>query len=74
MPDLPVISGDDLVRVLCTFGYSIERTRGSHRQLAAPGRRSLTVPRHRELAPCTLRALVRDAGLTVEEFSALLDP
>ncbi len=33
---------------------------------------SPSVPQHRELAPVTIRALVRAAGLTVEEFIALL--
>lgn len=33
---------------------------------------SLSVPQHPELAPGTLRALIRAAGLSVEEFAALL--
>ena len=33
---------------------------------------SLSVPDHRELAPGTLRALIRSAGLSVEQFVALL--
>lgn len=34
---------------------------------------NLTVPDHRELDRGLLRGLIRDAGLTVEEFVALLD-
>ncbi len=34
---------------------------------------SLSVPNHRELAPGTLRKLIRVAGLTVEEFRAALE-
>jgi len=41
------------------------------RQRDSPHRR-LTVPRHRELAKGTLRAIIREAGLTVEEFLRLL--
>jgi len=41
--------------------------------LATPGRRPLSVPRHRRLADGTLRGLIRDAGLTVDEFVALLE-
>ena len=33
---------------------------------------SLSVPQHSELAPGTLRALIRAAGLSVEEFADLL--
>jgi predicted RNA binding protein YcfA (HicA-like mRNA interferase family) len=41
------------------------------RQREAPHRR-LTVPRHDELAKGTLRVIIRQAGLTVEEFLKLL--
>jgi predicted RNA binding protein YcfA (HicA-like mRNA interferase family) len=41
------------------------------RQAGYPHRR-LTVPDHKELAKGTLRAIIRDAGLTVDEFAALL--
>jgi predicted RNA binding protein YcfA (HicA-like mRNA interferase family) len=37
-----------------------------------PPHRRLTVPNHKELAKGTLRAIVREAGLTVEEFVGLL--
>jgi len=36
------------------------------------GLASLSVPQHPELAPGTLRALIRAAGMSVEEFAALL--
>jgi predicted RNA binding protein YcfA (HicA-like mRNA interferase family) len=41
------------------------------RQETAPHRR-LTVPNHKELAKGTLRAIIREAGLTVDEFRSLL--
>ena len=72
MPRLPVISGDDFVRAMRGLGYEVERMRGSHMMLRCPGRRPLTVPRHREFDRSTLRGLIRDAGLTVEEFVVLL--
>jgi predicted RNA binding protein YcfA (HicA-like mRNA interferase family) len=72
MSRLPVVFGDDFVRALRTLGYEIERMRGSHMMLRCLGRRPLTVPRHRELDRKTLRGLIRDAGLTVEEFTDLL--
>ncbi len=54
------------------LGYSIDRIRGSHMILICPGRPRLTVPRHRELDRGTLRGLIRDVGLSVEEFVELL--
>jgi predicted RNA binding protein YcfA (HicA-like mRNA interferase family) len=71
---LPRISGREAVTVFRRLGYEIDRQRGSHvilRQPQPPNRR-LTVPDHRELAKGTLRALIREAGITVEEFVSLL--
>ena len=49
--------------------------RGSHIILrnTAPPHRRLTVPNHKEIAKGTLRSIIREAGLTVEEFVKLLD-
>jgi predicted RNA binding protein YcfA (HicA-like mRNA interferase family) len=71
---LPVVSGGEVVKALRKIGYVLDRQRGSHlilRQQTAPHRR-LTVPDHKEVAKGTLRAIVRQAGLTVEEFHDLL--
>lgn len=73
MPSLPVISGDDCIRALGKLGYTVVRTRGSHVRLNVPGRPPLTVPRHRQLDRGTLRAIIRQAELTVDEFVDLLD-
>ncbi|MBI4789449.1 MAG: type II toxin-antitoxin system HicA family toxin [Chloroflexi bacterium] len=72
MPKLPVISGDEFVHAMEQLGYSIDRIRGSHMILRAAGRPQLSVPRHRTLDRGTLRGLIRDAGLTVEDFLELL--
>jgi predicted RNA binding protein YcfA (HicA-like mRNA interferase family) len=72
--DLPVISGREAVRAFRKVGYETDRQRGSHivlRQAESPHRR-LTVPDHKELRKGTLRALIRQAGLSVDEFVALL--
>ena len=74
MPRLPVVSGMKLAKALAKIGYEVDHQTGSHmilRQKEAPHRR-LTVPRHKEIAKGTLRALIRQAGLTVEEFLELL--
>ena len=73
MPKLPVISGAEVVRAFERAGWRCDRQRGSHRILVKSGMNvSLSVPQHREVAPGTLRALIRNAAITVEEFSALL--
>ena len=69
-----MITGIEVVKALAKIGYDVDHQTGSHmilRQREAPHRR-LTVPRHSELAKGTLRAIVRQAGLTVEEFLGLL--
>ena len=74
MSALPVVSGGEVVKALRKIGYLLDRQRGSHlilRQQTAPHRR-LTVPDHKEVAKGTLRAIIRQAGLTVEEFNDLL--
>ena len=74
MSVLPSISGREAVKALTRIGYEEDRQRGSHiilRQSSYPHRR-ITVPDHREIAKGTLRAIIREAGLTVNEFKALL--
>lgn len=74
MAKLPVVSGRRAVRALERAGYRLDRQRGSHLILRHedPPHRRLTVPDHPELAKGTLRAIVREAGLTVDSFVALL--
>lgn len=72
MARLPVISGDDLVKVVHKIGYVWDHTEGSHMILLHPSGRRLTVPRHKELGRGLLRSLIRDAGLTRQEFLNLL--
>jgi predicted RNA binding protein YcfA (HicA-like mRNA interferase family) len=74
MTRLPVVSGREAVKGLERVGYELDHQTGSHMILrnTAPPHRRLSVPDHRELAKGTLRALIRDAGLTVEQFTDLL--
>ena len=73
MPSLPVISGRDSARVFQQFGWEFARQRGSHMVLVKTGSIvSLSVPDHREVAKGTLRSLIRDSGLTVEQFIAAI--
>jgi predicted RNA binding protein YcfA (HicA-like mRNA interferase family) len=72
MPHLPVISGDQFVKAMRKTGYSLDHTEGSHMILLHPSGRRLSVPKHSELRRGLLRALIRDAGLSREEFIDLL--
>lgn len=74
MAELPRVSGREAVKAFGKIGYELDRQRGSHivlRQKQPPHRR-LTIPDHKELRKGTLRALIRQAGLSVDEFVGLL--
>ena len=72
MPKLPVISGEEAVRAFERAGWHVDRRKGSHVVMLKPGSMaSLSIPQHRELAPGTLRSLIRAAGMTVKEFIKL---
>ncbi|EHO43010.1 YcfA family protein [Caldithrix abyssi DSM 13497] len=74
MSTLPRISGRDVVAALSKIGYERDRQKGSHivlRQIAYPHRR-VVVPDHHEIAKGTLRKIIKQVGLTVEEFKKLL--
>ena len=73
MARLPVLSGDDFRRAVAIVGFLWERTEGSHMILIGPMGRRLSVPRHSELGRGLLHALIRDAGLTRQEFFELLE-
>ncbi len=69
MPQLPVMSGREVVRVLEGFGWQVARQRGSHIIMVKLGENvTLSVPDHKEIAKGTLRSLIRSAGLTAEQF------
>ena len=66
------MSGDEARVALERAGWSFDRQRGSPMILTRAGRRSIPIPRDRELPRGTLRGIIHDAGLTVEEFVVLL--
>jgi len=73
---LPAISGKRVIAALTRAGFVVDRIVGSHHVLVYPGdaSRTVTVPVHgnRDLKPGTLRSIVRQTGLSVEEFADLL--
>lgn len=62
------ISGKQAVKIFNKFGYIIDHQTGSHLILYHQNKPTLSVPNHKELAPGLLRALIRKAGITVEDF------
>ena len=73
MKGLPRISGRAAVAALSKAGFVLRRQRGSHMVLRRDDPFAQTVvPDHTELDRGTLRAIIRQSGLTVEEFRKLL--
>ena len=70
MPKLPGINHRDAIRALEKAGFRIARE-GKHVVLT-DGTRILTIPRSNPVNPFTMGGIVRDAGLTVEQFKKLL--
>jgi len=71
MAGVPLLSGQEVVRVFASFGWSVSRQRGSHIIMTKEGEiTTLSVPNHKEVARGTLRSLIRNANLTTDEFVA----
>jgi predicted RNA binding protein YcfA (HicA-like mRNA interferase family) len=73
MSRLPVISGAVCIKVLAKIGFVIDRQRGSHIILVREDpHMTVCVPDHQELDRGTLRVIIRQVGLSVDEFVNLL--
>ena len=70
MPKLPGVNHLDAVRALEKAGFRVVR-RGKHIVMNNDGR-ILTIPRHNPVNAYTMAGIVRDAGLTIDEFKQLL--
>ncbi|WP_107668122.1 type II toxin-antitoxin system HicA family toxin [Cyanothece sp. BG0011] len=68
MGRLSNISGKKAIRMFEKLGYIQDHQTGSHIILWHPEKSTLSVPNHKELAPGLLRSLIRQAGITVDEF------
>jgi predicted RNA binding protein YcfA (HicA-like mRNA interferase family) len=71
MPKLPLVSGEEARKALERLGFAFLRQRGSHAILRL-GERGCVVPMHREISPGTLRGVLKQAGVTEDEFRAAL--
>ncbi len=75
MPRLPVLKPKQVLRALESAGFYIHHQRGSHARLFSQTRPELrvTIPLHnKDLPEKTVRSILRQAGLSVEEFVELL--
>jgi predicted RNA binding protein YcfA (HicA-like mRNA interferase family) len=70
VPSLPGVNHQDAVRALEKAGFLIAR-QGKH-IVMTDGARVLTIPRHNPINAYTMGGIVRDAGLTVDQFRELL--
>jgi len=71
MPNLPRVSGAETVRALERLGFVVARQRGSHIVLRR-GSSGCVVPNHRELKLGTLLGVLKQAGVSAQEFEAAL--
>ncbi len=70
-PPLPVVSGAQVITTLLRAEFAEVSQRGSHVKLRK-GELTVIVPRHKELASGTLRSVIRQSGMTVDDFLDLL--
>lgn len=71
MTEIPTdLSAERVIRALARAGFTIIR-QGKHVSMVQ-GDRIIIIPRHHRLKRETLRAIIKDAGLTVEDFKELL--
>ena len=70
MPRIAGVNHQDAVRALGKAGFQIVR-QGKH-IVVSDGTRQVTIPRHNPIKAFTMGGIVRDAGLTSEEFRKLL--
>jgi predicted RNA binding protein YcfA (HicA-like mRNA interferase family) len=61
------VNGTEAVRALKRFGFVHVRQTGSH-LILRKGERTVVVPQHKPLKPGTLKGIIEQAGLTLEEF------
>lgn len=72
---LPRLSGREVIKILLKSGFRAARQKGSHVILvkeSEKGKRGVVVPNHKEVDKGTLLEIIRQAGLTREEFLKLL--
>jgi len=75
MPKLPTPSAREVIRVLSSQGFQVVSQKGSHikmKRVALNETRVVIIPDHTEIPAGTLKSIIRQAGMTDEEFIRLL--
>jgi len=75
VPKLPIVSGIEVIKALSKIGFQHIRTSGSHAILnkqSENGKITIPVPLHKELAKGTLKSIMRQTGLSLEDLLNLL--
>ena len=74
-PKLPAVTGKHLARVAQRLGFGFRRQKGSHAiYVRSTDHLRVVIPMHsgKDLKPKTLRGIIEDLGITVEEFQRML--
>ena len=71
MPKLPGVNHLEAIRALEKAGFNVVR-HGSKHAVMSDGVRFVTIPRHNPVNAYTMGGIIRDAGLTIDEFKKLL--
>jgi predicted RNA binding protein YcfA (HicA-like mRNA interferase family) len=75
MPKLPTPSAREIIRALSSQGFQVASQKGSHikmKKIAPNDTRIVIIPDHPEIPAGTLKSIIRQAGMTDEEFINLL--
>jgi len=75
MPKLPVLSGKDIIKALSKIGFKYVRTKGSHvilNKQMKDGKVTIPIPLHKELAKGTLKSIMNQDELTLNDLFKLL--
>ncbi|MEK7567612.1 MAG: type II toxin-antitoxin system HicA family toxin [Patescibacteria group bacterium] len=74
MSRLPSLSGKDILKVFLKMGYVVIRQRSSHVRLINPARPQwpITIPDYKVVGRGLLRKIIRDAGVSTEQFLNLI--
>ena len=67
MPKLPELTPRKIEQILCSFGFVLERQKGSH-CIYKNGNKLVVVPFHRTVKKGTLHAIIKASGIEVEDF------
>ncbi|MFZ4526447.1 MAG: type II toxin-antitoxin system HicA family toxin [Chlorobium sp.] len=67
MAKLPIVSGSEVIRALQRLGFVVLRQRGSH-VILRRGTQGCVVPDHREVKTGTLAGVLKQAGVSIDDF------